>query len=117
MFAGSGGHRGQTNLEPDIVKLDMSLTRGIDGSPVKQKPLREAGAAFSRARVVNSCRLRRSEEVHLDLGRPRPTRRILGFSNRLRAGVPIALATLTSVRIVRFCIPCSTLSGAGGHGH
>lgn len=35
--AGYAGLSSFTQLEPDVVKVDMSLIRGIDGSPMKQK--------------------------------------------------------------------------------
>ena len=37
--AGYAGLTSFAQLEPEVVKVDMSLVRGIDGSPTKQKLL------------------------------------------------------------------------------
>ena len=42
--AGYAGLSSLAQLEPDIVKVDMSLVRGIDTSPLKQKLLRVVGS-------------------------------------------------------------------------
>ncbi len=38
--AGYAGLASFTRIEPDVVKLDMSLVRGVDGSPLKQSVVR-----------------------------------------------------------------------------
>jgi EAL domain-containing protein (putative c-di-GMP-specific phosphodiesterase class I) len=38
--AGYAGLTSFAQLEPEVVKVDMSLVRGIDGSPMKQKLVR-----------------------------------------------------------------------------
>jgi EAL domain-containing protein (putative c-di-GMP-specific phosphodiesterase class I) len=38
--AGYAGLTSMTHIEPEYVKLDMSLVRGIDGTPTKQKVVR-----------------------------------------------------------------------------
>ncbi len=38
--AGYAGLASFARIEPDVVKLDMSLVRGVDGSPLKQSVVR-----------------------------------------------------------------------------
>jgi EAL domain-containing protein (putative c-di-GMP-specific phosphodiesterase class I) len=55
MGAGYAGLSTFAVLEPDVIKIDMSLVRGIDGSPTKQrvvKSLLELGHDLRIADIV-----------------------------------------------------------------
>ena len=69
--AGYAGLTSFAQLEPDVVKLDMSLIRGIDQSPTKQKVVRSM-TSLSREMgmlvVAEGVETRRECEALIDIG-------------------------------------------------
>ena len=66
--AGYAGLTSFAHLEPEVVKVDMSLIRGLDRSPMKQKLLSSIVDALPRARHPDDRR------GHRDRGRARHAR-------------------------------------------